>query len=171
MLYGRKEKKRGNGKENIKNLVSAVSSKISEAVAFGLTASVYDAKFAQTELNTAQTIVLSLFYGLLFGDEDFCSVLLELPTPQMRSTYQAIWLCDDFQFNAQDVEKVLSMLSFLEEMGRLNFPDHVVKIFWGLMHKYQRADCCSERLKNLFEDSFLMVKTSKEMVRIYFFFF
>lgn len=132
--------------------------KITTAVAFASKYSIYNAEVTATELNTAQSILLSLMHSLLTNDIGFCVSLLELATTvdHLRSSYLPTWIKDDFNFEDQQVFKVLSKAAFLVQSGFIIIPTHILKVFVSLSPKYRIVECCrasgnSDTMKFLLE--------------------
>ncbi|XP_014287960.2 uncharacterized protein, partial [Halyomorpha halys] len=141
------------GQEKIVGIVSDnAKKKISEAVEYTSMASIYSPEEAVSELNTAQTSVLTLFYGLLFGDLPLCESIIQAQVTQLKSTYLRVWLADDFSFSQHDVSKVLFMLSFLLDTQKVLIPNYILRIFGGLVHKYSVTDSCSSELLDVFNE-------------------
>ncbi|XP_014272287.1 ankyrin-1 [Halyomorpha halys] len=141
-----------NKKEEINNgpvkasskLHNLIKKKITMAVEFASKASIYNPEVTATELTTAQSILLSLMHSLLTNDLGFCVTLLELATSvdHLRSSYLPTWLRDDFNFDDQQVLRVLSKAAFLVQSGVLIIPTHILKVFVSLSPKYRVVECC-----------------------------
>ncbi|XP_014293085.1 uncharacterized protein [Halyomorpha halys] len=136
----------------MKNLLNPMKKTVSDAVEYASRASIYSPEETVSELTTAQTSVLTLFYGLLFGDLRLCESIIQVEVSQLKSTFLRVWLADDFSFCPHDVAMVLSMLSFLLDSQRIHIPNHILRIFGGLVQKYELGDCCSQDLLGVFND-------------------
>lgn len=92
--------------------------KITTAVEFASKHSIYNADVTATELNTAQSILLSLMHSLLTNDIGFCISLLELATSidHLRSSYLPTWLKDDFNFDDQQVCLIIYLVNTMNYM-------------------------------------------------------
>ncbi|CAH1389513.1 unnamed protein product [Nezara viridula] len=130
-----------------KLLSGLVSCKMLTAVRFGANSSVYNAEMTILELTTAQSIILSLFYGLLSSDLKFCYILQELisKVDQLKSPYLSSWLRDDFKFNTSDVYKVISNLAYLVRGQHIALPDYILRVFASLNSKYDILDTCKTK--------------------------
>ncbi|CAH1404978.1 unnamed protein product [Nezara viridula] len=135
-----------------------IKKKITTAVEFASKKSIYNPHVTATELNTAQSILLSLMHSLLTNDLGFCISLLELATTvdHLRSSYLPTWLRDDFNFEDQQVLRVLSKIALLVQSGLIIIPTHILKVFVSLSSKYRIIECCrasedKETLKFLLE--------------------
>lgn len=101
-------------------------------------ASVYTLDVTLRELTTAQAYLLALFDALLAEDAYTCSLLLELAVniEQLRSPYLEVWLREDFNFQKDEVRRVLVALDRMQ----LNMPGHILRIFAGLTVKYRSSN-------------------------------
>ncbi|XP_014287262.1 ankyrin repeat domain-containing protein 1 [Halyomorpha halys] len=120
------------------DLCRPFASKMAAAVDFTITYSIYSPVVCTTELTTAQTLMLSLFYSLLQGDLASFIALISLADhlPQMRSSFISVWLRDDYRFCQEHVAKVLTNLAQLIIKDQFVVPQPIVSALTGLEEKY-----------------------------------
>ncbi|XP_014272301.1 uncharacterized protein [Halyomorpha halys] len=128
------------------HLISLLTLRTKNAVVRVAGASVYRLDITLRELTTAQAFLLALFDALLAQDLHTCSLLLYLAASveQLRSPYLEVWLREDFNFQKEEVRKVLIAL---DNMG-LNVPGYIFIIFAGLTKKY--GSC--KKPEDIFDD-------------------
>lgn len=120
------------------NLHLELASRLGAAVHYAADYSVYPHSVSIEELTTAQAMVLSMFYCLLHEDTATVLNLLSVAPflPQLKSSFIAVWLRDDYKFHQKDVAKVLSVLAKLISERVTEVPVSIVVAFTGLEEKY-----------------------------------
>lgn len=115
-----------------------IEKKISAALEYAASSSIYSKKCTIEELTTSQSVVLIFLYGLFTEDIGLTAVIGEESNnvEQMKSTYLKVWLKDDFTFEKKDVVKGMSFLRKLLDYGSLDVPQHLMDIVAPLRAKY-----------------------------------
>lgn len=149
-----------------KILYEMLSRKLVLAVQKAASASIYNRQTTLAELTTAQSVILAIMNSILTEDFEFCGILIKLysSVEQLRSSYLTVWLRDDFDFQEEDVSKVLMTVARLVNGGILDLPDHVLRVFRGLAAKYHVVDKC--QLEKDFETIKFLVGESDEVCTV-----
>ncbi|CAH1401388.1 unnamed protein product [Nezara viridula] len=126
-----------------KMLFDFISSKLTNAMCQTICASVQNSYLANTELTSAQCILLAILHSLQTGDVPFCAILLQLPIIEnLKSPFIYVWLRDEFIFDELQVVKALSLAAQLAHTGCLNIPEHILRLLATLTTKYHVFEHC-----------------------------
>nr|XP_014293205.1 ankyrin-3-like isoform X2 [Halyomorpha halys] len=134
------------GYQRMSQLYSEIfNEKLNKALQFAIHFSIYDDEITLRELTTAQSLLLSVFYGLLHQDFTFCMNLIESSSTivQLKSSYIKVWLKDDFSFKQMDVAKAFSNLAIFMDCkfpSQLKLPRSIAVAFSGLVDKYKLVE-------------------------------